>query len=550
MYEGLWWLHTPGVVPFLTLVNTSVISTTVHIVVSDSTNSSSRAEDVTVGPKEVQLVTLGGLIHQLPVSSKSGGIELSFPGRDGALSIEGGMEDFSAGYSAAIPLLSINAKHLRHLVSETKTVFAATGVQLGKPEARMQFPVGTNFIPYATLRNLRDVSTQVTVEVSYMDQGAHKVGLGSLALAAHETSQLDLLSLLHQAGLATFSGEANFTFGVDGGGDSLLVAVGSTAKDASYVFSVDPMILVPETGKIFCDWEVSGKTDTMFSFWNSGSVAEDGELVLFYPRGTYRLPIHLDSNESRSVDLSSIISSRLPDADGHVIPVTVKEESARLINARGRRKPMEIRAHAAVFNVETATCREPCPLCDNVVYVLLTPSNEGVLVGGSQQYVVTATDKSGDQWDDSLNTTWSTDNSSVATMSGQNATGMTEGTANVQAVVRDTGVPSWKDGSLCNYPFPQCPVYVGRPTAPIGVGLSIGVSNFQYQSISGGICYYLLSCPNGNQNASCQAGTFQKAAPCPYDYISNSYVVVRKGTTKQCFGFGKATESTSPKNCT
>ena len=80
--------------------------------------------------------------------------------------------------------------------------------------------------------------------------------------------------------------------------------------------------------------------------------------------------MHLQANESSAVNVASIIHSGIPDADGHVIPSNITEGSARLVNAHGRRKPFDVKAHAAIFNVQTATCMEPCPDCDSMILVL------------------------------------------------------------------------------------------------------------------------------------------------------------------------------------
>lgn len=95
--------------------------------------------------------------------------------------------------------------------------------------------------------------------------------------------------------------------------------------------------------------------------------------------------------------------------------------------------------------------------------------------------------------------------------------------------------------------WPGCEYGAAATTA---IGLRIGVSNFQFQSITGGQCSYPLSCPNGNENASCNAGTFYKAPPCASDFISNTWIVVTKGSSKACYGVGAAVESNTPRNCT
>ena len=120
--------------------------------------------------------------------------------------------------------------------------------------------------------------------------------------------------------MATYSGELNLTFSHSGAADSVLIATGSTAKDSTYVFSVDPIILTPETGKIFACGRFRERRVPAVVL-DSGSEAEDAELILQFKDGSYWYPVHLQANESSAVNVASIIHSGIPDAEGHVIPM-------------------------------------------------------------------------------------------------------------------------------------------------------------------------------------------------------------------------------------
>ncbi|MFL6306026.1 MAG: hypothetical protein ACJ72H_21045 [Candidatus Sulfotelmatobacter sp.] len=411
---------------------------------------------------------------QLPSMSSAGGLRVSYAGKAGTLVVEGGLENFDEGYSAPTTLVSGEAQRVRKLVSDSGTTSAAIVVQVGKPDPGMEFPQDTVFVPYATLRNLSGSPVHVVVAAAYIAPDAATSKLGDLVLKANETRQVDPLTLLKSSGLSSYSGEMNFTFTIQGGGDSLLVATGSTAKDGNYVFSVQPMMIVPETGKIFCSWGVSGKTDTIISFWNSGTHAEDAELILFFEGGQYRLPIHLEANASSSISLGSIIKNGTPDVDGSVIPTNIVQGSARLTNPHGRRTPMDIHAHASVFNVETANCRWICPDCDNVVYVTEAPTAGAATPGGNVSYTLTATMKTGGTFNATQATTWGSSATNIATVVATGtqagiASGVSAGSSTIKGSYRDTGVPSWQPGSASCQPTTQCPVFIGNPTEPITV---------------------------------------------------------------------------------
>ncbi|MBB5316853.1 Ig-like domain-containing protein [Tunturibacter empetritectus] len=133
---------------------------------------------------------------------------------------------------------------------------------------------------------------------------------------------------------------------------------------------------------------------------------------------------------------------------------------------------MGTKAHVSIFNVETATCKESCEDCDNVVSAILTPPNGNLSVGANLGYVVTAKMKNGQTFNANGSTTFSSSNTGIATItSGGTALGINVGSATISARDEDTGNPSWAPGSLCNFPIPSCPVFIATPTAPISVQL-------------------------------------------------------------------------------
>lgn len=469
--EGLWWLQTKDVVPFLTFVNTNSKATLAHIEISDAGGETSGSLDVPIPAGKSEMVQLSSLLSGLSKPSNEGGVKVTYFGSPGSLVVEGGVQDFAAGYSAPLPLISIESRHMRNLVSPDTVTLASVGVQMGKPESRMQFPQDTFFVPYAFVKNLSEASIRVKLDISYMSAGPQKKELASLLIGGKRALNLNLEELIKQSHLDGYSGDANFIFSFDGQAGDLLFATGSTAKDNTYVFSVDPMIVVPETGKIFCDWQASGATDTMLSFWNSGASEEDAELVIFFSGGKYRLPIHLASNETQTLNLASLINTRLPDADGNIIPRSAVKGSARLTNPLGRRTSMDIKANAAIFNVQTATCRVPCPVCDDVTAVSISSDGPSVVVGGSIPFTTTVRMKNGETFNGTSTTTWSSSASNIASIvPGGTATGVNYGSSTITGRYSDTGVPTWQPGSLCSYPgTPNCPMFISAPTAPISV---------------------------------------------------------------------------------
>ena len=61
-------------------------------------------QTLTIGAHNTSLVALRDLLAQLPSNTTEGGIEISYKGKDDALIGTAGIEDFTTGYSANIPL--------------------------------------------------------------------------------------------------------------------------------------------------------------------------------------------------------------------------------------------------------------------------------------------------------------------------------------------------------------------------------------------------------------------------------------------------------------
>jgi hypothetical protein len=76
-------------------------------------------------------------------------------------------------------------------------------------------------------------------------------------------------------------------------------------------------------------------------------------------------------------------------------------------------------------------------------------------------------------------------------------------------------------------------------------------NNYRYYDVYQGMCSYTLSCPNGNQNASCPVPDPETIdAPCPYTFLISKGIYVKNFLgMKTCFPVGILSESSLPTNC-
>ena len=542
--EGLWWRATSSSEAFVSLTNVSLTPINPTITVSSSTGGKA-TKTLPISPHNTSLIVLRDLLMQLPSDSTEGSIEINYTGKDDALVGTAGIEDFNTGYSANIPLYaSASERNAKNVARISEVDYLSPGLLVGLPDPKMQFPLGTSFKPYAVMRNTTDNSLRVRILANYLDESSVKeADIGSVALAPKGVKQIDIQGMLANANLSGNNGELNLKISFVGKTGDLIFVTGSADQTKNFVFEVNPTLAGKISGRIFCYWKVHGDTDTMLSFWNYTDKDQDTTLTLYFRGGQYKIPVLLKSGESREVNIAALIRNQTPDRDGSRIPQNIEEGSAVLNQSGDEHGEIEIAAASSTFNVLTATCSVNCATCSGLVALALDPDALGAIVGTTTTAKALATYSNGTQSDFTTSATWNSSDTTIATISSGTATGIAQGQTNVVADLLYRESIYWCDG------LASCPYTTFSGAGAIAVGISIGVTNFQYSSMSGGVCQYPMSCPNGNQNASCNAGTFQKAPPCPYDYISNAFIVVRKGTTKSCYGFGKAVESNTPVNC-
>lgn len=185
-----------------------------------------------------------------------------------------------------------------------------------------------------------------------------------MIIAPNQSVGLDVPSLLTNAGLKNFSGSFNLILNVQGTPGALLTAAGSVDQSNTYVFAVTPHGVVESAAKSISYWSTGNGDDTMVTLWNPADEAQDFIFRLYFSGGQYGLPIHLGPIETRTFNISQIIATQVPDAEGNIIPASVTEGSAKLIGSTADNQIILIAMDAGTYNVRKATCGEYCQSCD------------------------------------------------------------------------------------------------------------------------------------------------------------------------------------------
>ncbi|HEV2386364.1 MAG TPA: Ig-like domain-containing protein [Candidatus Acidoferrales bacterium] len=162
--------------------------------------------------------------------------------------------------------------------------------------------------------------------------------------------------------------------------------------------------------------------------------------------GQYELPIHLEAGASWVIDMAQLIALNRPDSNGSVIPASAREGSVMFASTAGPHEPLSLVVSGGEYNVQTATCCPSCINCCGVVSFSVSPTQFTCPDGNTYQMYASGDLFNGTQQDVTSQSTWSSDNTSVATVSnpGGLMTAVGVGGADIQATFtsQQAGDPS------------------------------------------------------------------------------------------------------------
>jgi Bacterial Ig-like domain (group 2) len=444
--EGAWWKQETEATGFVVLSNTTEQPLPATVEVSDANASSLGVYQVTISPhgtKRVELQELSSSVNSL------GGLYVAFSGTTDALIVNGGLEDPSKGYSASIPFgppPDASAK--------TSTVsYAEIGLMTGQADPMMHFPAGTVFTPYSVLRNLNRQPVSITPALWWMTGGAAaSVSLPKFSLAPLQTKLLDMPALLMAAGLKNFNGAVNLVLQFQGPPGSVIAASGSVDQSENYVFEVVPRGMGEGASKSLSYWSTANGDDTMVTLWNPADEAQDFVFTVFFAGGHYLYPIHLEPRATSMFNMSELIENQLPDSEGNVIPLSVREGSGKLSGSVAENQHILVAVDAGTYNVRKATCVFRCITCNGAVSFTVAANPFAVAVSGTLQMSMKDRWNTGSTYDVTSASDWSSSNTSVATVDQTAlAHGISVGGATLSAF--DYSEPL--GGQDCNY-YPSC----------------------------------------------------------------------------------------------
>lgn len=208
-------------------------------------------------------------------------------------------------------------------------------------------------------------------------------------------------------------------------------------------------------GKSLSYWSTANGDDTMVTIWNPADEAQSFIFRLMFAGGHYDRLMTLGPRATAMFDVSEIINGAGPDLEGNVIPPGVQEGSAKIVGIEADNQHILLAMDSGVYNVRKATCFGQCTSCDGATGFTVLASPFGLAVNGQKQESVHAQWNTGAQYDYTTTSTWTSSNTSVATVLQP---GLAHGVA-VGSFTFSAGVSNVPLYSSC-YPY-GCPLLGG-----------------------------------------------------------------------------------------
>ena len=320
--EGLWWARDAGIGGFVSLSNTTAVEQTITVQAVAADGLVQSEQSVVLAPHANQMLELVTLMGRQLKAGEAGGLRVRFTGLRGEVNVVGGLKNAKEGYSAVIPFWTPPSGSAQ----ATMVTIGHAGIMIGAPDAMMNFPAGTRFVPYLALRNLTAQSIPVLLTL-YTEQGRALAG-PTQSLQPFESRQVDIASVLQGFNLKDFNGTLSLGVTHSGQASDVLAAAGSVDASGTYVFEVAGRTAEQTLSKEAAHWSLKDGNDTMVSLWNPSAVAEDVVVLLSYgATEKYRFRVHIAPYATANLDVRELIAEQAPDAEGNLIP-SIQEEGS------------------------------------------------------------------------------------------------------------------------------------------------------------------------------------------------------------------------------
>jgi hypothetical protein len=468
--DGILWLPDPEAQARLALTNTTASPVTATV----SAAGRGQERKVTLGPHETELVEANSFVESAHGSGAPGVlVSIQHDASPGAVIVTGFAVNAETAFSSNFPFVDRTT-----LVS---TKLAGAHVRAGLPNPAEGFPAGTRFSAPLILANAGAVQTQATVWLDYTtDSIPHKIQVGLASLAPGQTRQFELSQALATRGIGGPLDDAGVDVTYTGQPGTVIGRLTSFNQTGDFAFDVP--IKDPQAGMMRVEgsypWRLDNGTTTVVHLKNTINQKVEAIVQVRYDGGTYnpeRVP--LQPYQTVALDIGRMRDAQAPDIRGGVMPRGVLSGQVVWFEMT----PGSLIGRAEVANIPSGiassfSCGGSCQCSASFDTDSMSPCPMAGPVGGSGQLDVFETDIDCGgilygPYNRTSVATWSTSNSSVATVSSGSCTLLAPGNCTITASFFAT---VYNAGQFCQ------PITVNP-----GAGCSVTAVSAQFQNSDG-----------------------------------------------------------------
>ncbi len=391
-----------------------------------------------LGPYETQVINLP---HGLVKKASAGAVSLNHSGAKGALLAMIHLQDADRGYSEAV--------NFNNPAGGKTTERQGTGLRLGSVNNDPLRPV-------IAVRNLGDSATTVTVTVPYSKRNGDTgtIVLPQIALTPGEIGLLDTSNpQLKRNDFATAGLELEYT----GAPGSVIASASSISHSGDHVFALplkDPQGGLSSTGGY--PWFIKESSSTVVFIKNTTGEPQQFHLDIIYPGGRWGSNLKtLAPGQTFELDVRKVRDSQMEGSEGNTIPLDSSVGHVYWsVYGTGEKRLIGRAQTVDLINGLSSTYECQCPCTSSYAESRLLPMSVVVgFPGDSTQFLAEERTQNCHgtigSWYNVNPTTWWSDNSSIAAMSGSAATWVSPGSTTIRGSLSST-IVYW-NGFGCAY---------------------------------------------------------------------------------------------------
>jgi len=421
--EGLWWIPSHDSQVSIAISNTTDSTQVASLEVGGIAPNQRASRELTLKPHQTILVDPGRDLSDKPTTLvNAGGISIRHSGQPGDLIARAMIQDAAAGFSSALQLADPQK-------AKSSSLHGA-GLRLGEI-------AGEELTLVVVARNISNKTAVLRGRIPYTgsDGSIDVLALREINLSPGEVKQLEIREA------RSLKGSAGLEFDYDTEPGSVVVSALSVSRNGNHVFQVPMLdVAVQKSSTGVYPFYFYGSSSTLVYIKNTTDVEQKYVCHMNFEGGNYMMGVKTIAPwETVTIDIRALRDNQVPDQEQRTIPHDVAHGQVRwtIIQSEGTDLLALIGRSEQVDEVKAVSSTYACQNCcgDSPQSVFITPSQVNMQVG--QSIMMSAFEQRVDCYGFAylvpVSASWSSNNNSVATVSGGQVTSQEAGQATITA---------------------------------------------------------------------------------------------------------------------